>query len=139
MANMYPSKKTGGGGAPTETTLWTNPSPTSTFGITEATLSSSIDNFDYIKIKFAATTLYQASANCIECIYSKEDVRKTSVSTLGMQLAMSVRPTSNAKYNARRVYYMNDTKLSFSPAYQMNGSTTDNNSCIPLSIVGVKY
>ena len=123
----------------TETTLWTNPSPTSTFGVTEVTLSSSIDNFDYIKIKFAATTTYQASANCIECIYSKEDVRKTSISTAGMQLAMSVRPTSNTRYNARRIIYVSDTKLSFSSALQMSGSTTDNNSCIPLSIVGVKF
>ena len=35
--------KCGGGGALTETVLWTNPSPTSTFSGTECSLSSTLD------------------------------------------------------------------------------------------------
>lgn len=122
----------------TETTLWTNSSPTSTFDTQDVTLSQSIDNFDYIKIKFAMSTTYKTDAYCAECIYSKEDIRKTSTNTNGIQMGMCAK-TSSSRYNARRISYVSDTKLNFSSALQMSGSTAVNTAVIPLSIVGIKY
>jgi hypothetical protein len=47
--------------------------------------------------------------------------------------------TTSSRYNARRITYVSDTKLNFSSALQMSGSTAVNTAVIPLSIVGIKF
>ena len=52
-------KKKGGGGntpASTETVLWTNNSPTSTFANQTVTLSDNISDYDYLCFEYRSTT-----------------------------------------------------------------------------------
>ncbi len=57
--------KGGGGGKYTETVLWTNASPTSSFAQQNITLSDSISNYDYVRIYFRASTTNSAEKSII--------------------------------------------------------------------------
>lgn len=122
----------------TETTLWTNSSPTSTFANTTVTLSQSIENFDYIKFRIASTKSNTAESYQAESIFSVADVKRSTTTTYAPQCIISSRSTSGGQY-VRRFLYESNTSLSISSGQQIAGTSGNNNYVIPLSIVGIKY
>lgn len=141
MANMYPSKKAGGGGG-TETVLWTNPSPTSSLyqdSQKKPFLSDSVDNYDAIKIEYLGATSDQ-----INKMTAQWTVSALTAETYGMPLATISSWDSNGITYVRTVeiFPSNRSRMRFSSAYKTteSGSTgSDNTKVIPLNIIGVKY
>lgn len=129
--------KGGGGGKYTETSLWTNPSPSSTFDAQTVTLSDSIDNYKYIAIryKFTAGT---SDADYTTHIVSPSDIAK-SIPTSGINTdTVTLGGKTRANYNySRIVHYVSSTSLSFTIGYGTNFAGTSNNIAIPLEILGL--
>ena len=120
-------KKGGGGGKYTETSLWTNSAPTSSFAQQEVTLSDNIDNYDFIKVNFRNST---SDSTEIGTLISASDVAKSSV-----YLAFEV-IVSSAAY-VRRIQKTSSNSVSITGCYRLNG--TLNTACIPTSIAGCKF
>ena len=102
MANMYPSKMASGG-APTETVLWTNPSPSSEFesSINNAYLDkTSIDEADLIKIAYR------------------------SVNTSSTEFTVYLPPTQLQMYSYRMPLYLNPDYVHRQFTFQNNNSST---------------
>ena len=116
----------------TETTLWTNSSPTSSFASQTVTLSQDMDNFSYLKITVRAST---TSDKRIGVIISVSDFKNTVTSGQGASLGIC---GGNSGTHARRaVAYTSDTQVWFSNA--ASSGTSYNNTAIPVSISGLKY
>ena len=126
-----------GGGTLKETTLWTNPNPSASFGEQSVTLSDSILNYDYIKIEWAETT--SALTN------------KSSIMASASEFTKYKNPNNNAHtvcpglygrgasiMYARFIAYTSDTQIFFQNAVRLNSSGVDNTSTIPLNVYGVK-
>lgn len=134
MAEVLASlKKIGGNGEKyTETVLWTNPSPTADFAAQTVTLSDSIDNYKYLKIKYCFSTSYN-TGNCLSnYIISVDEFKKApypeASGTARLNFSFARMNTSNvAAY--RRFYYASSTTVRF--------GSTDTNALIPLEILGV--
>ena len=128
-------KKGGGGGKYTETSLWTNPSPTSSSGFPAqtVTLSESMDNFKYLAFKYRAST----GNDFVDCaIYSVEDVKNSSTTEIGNVIGLGS-VASGARIYSRYIDYVSSTSLSFTTAYRANASATGDGSAIPLEILGL--
>ena len=123
----YSSKPT-----PTETTLWTNSSPTSSFASQTVTLSQDIDNFDFLKITARAST---TSDKRIGVIISVSDFKNTV--TTGQGASLGICGGNSGAHARRAVAYTSDTQVWFSGA--ASGGTAYNNTAIPVSISGLKY
>lgn len=127
-------KTGGGGGALSETVLWTNPSPTSNFATQTVTLSQSIENFDYIKFVHRIST---SASNSGETIYSVSTF-KTSSNSVAIQPVIAARTGGNG-YPVRRIRYVSDTTVSFLSTNNAGSGASYNDAyCIPLSIIGIK-
>lgn len=137
--------KGGGGGAQyTETSLWTNPSPTSNFPASasyeDVTLSDSMANYKYIKITYAKGVNYQDRLTSV--IYDTEDILQfVSQSTLagafrGAVAHMDMNASNNSKYE-RSFMTLSNTVLRFYLAYIEGGTTTYRTTMIPTKIVGI--
>ena len=129
-------RKAGGGGKYTETSLWTNPSPTSGFTSQTVTLSESMDNYKYLKIKYAFSTSLYADANCNEIVIPVADFKKSLSAANGNALIV-VGGSSTTTLYTRFVFYPSDTGVQFGHSVQFQTSTTNNNTCIPLEILGL--
>lgn len=124
----YPSKPT-----LTETTLWTNSSPTSNFAAQSVTLSQSIANYSYIKIKWRGSTSITTESSIIieksELQSATEDANTNNIG-FGRKASTSY---------MRRVFYVSGTSLKFDAANGLGGTTGTNNSlAIPTSVIGMK-
>lgn len=136
MANMYPSKKAGGGTPKIEwTTLWSG--RLTSFAAQTITLSQSFNNFDYIQIGFWNST---SGSGYGELMATKD--------TLGCSIANSSRElvtitacldssTSYSRTIINDIDY-NGTKLKISAAFKLGGSGTNNNYAIPNYVSGGK-
>ena len=126
----------GGGEVTTESILWTNSSPTSTFAAQGVTLSDAISNYDDIRIYIRQST---SSATDGWVTYSAEKV-KTFVQTSDTPISVTgVRNSSANKSLGRCMYYTDDTHLQFGSAFIFGGNnTTDNTYVIPTKICGLK-
>lgn len=116
-----------------ETTLWTNSSPTSSFGAQNVTLSQSIQNFNYIKIICRASTSVSTTS---EAIYSKSFVLSCVSGNAAPRMALSTR-TGSQSY-VRIVNYASDTQIYFDTGHKRATSGDTNGYVIPTSIVGLK-
>lgn len=128
--------KGGGGGRYKETSLWTNPNPSSSYSNGTVTLSDDIDNYDYIKFTYKPWT---TSSQIMSSLYPLSDV-KLSVSgnsTTHSVMSMICNLTDNSNF-ARRVYYASDTSITFNASYQINASNSSANTNIPQQIIGCK-
>lgn len=131
--------RTGGGGSATETVLWTNPDSTVNFAAQNVTLSDSISNYDYIKIKYRGTPLvdYYSSA-----IIEVSELKKLLDSTTRGEFTVfvGVAPYYTNTYSmARGVKYVDDTTLYFRTAQSLGANGTSNVYAIPTEIIGLKY
>lgn len=132
-------KKGGGGGKYTETSLWTNPSPTSDFaGGQNVTLSDSISNYKYIKINFAYAASYNTGKCNTSIVISTDDFKDMTYNTNDRRngVSLSCQNTSNTAYS-RMAIYISDTTVRFGTCYQVPTNTTANANCIPLEILGL--
>ena len=127
--------KGGGGAKQTETVLWTNSSPTTSFNAQTVTLSDDIDNYDEIKINYK-----QSSTNSLSASVSipVSDLKNMTIQASGIFFAIASMNSSSIGY-FRRVGYASDTQIEFTTAYRVNNSGTDATMAIPTSIVGCKF
>lgn len=120
----------------TETSLWTNSSPTSAFASQTVSLSESIENFDYIKIKFKYANGYDIFSTPIVLVSDFKTFQANSQrSGAGMG---GIFDASNNMY-ARSYWYVNNTSVQFSAAYRLNSTTAYNDNLIPMEISGLKF
>lgn len=124
--------KGGGSGKYTETSLWTNSAPTSDFGAQTVTLSDSIDNYKYIKIKYSFSTSYNTGNYLSNYIISVDEFKKSpypeASGTARLNYSFARMNTSNVA-GYRRFYYASSTTVRF--------GSTDTNALIPLEILGL--
>ena len=130
-------KKGGGGGKYTETSLWTNQSPTSDFAGQSVTLSQSMDDFKYIKI-VSAYNKNNLTYTGIEII-PVEELKKAPYPTSTYNVGYFIGSNSTSYNYARRVYYINNTSMQISSANLVTSGTggTGNQMAIPLEILGL--
>lgn len=121
------------GGNMTETVLWTNTSPSSSFASQTVTLSQSIDNFDYIKI---TQKIHTSISGELATLIPVEDFKKClSAADTHFNMAFSV--NYSGQVYCRRIFYDSGTTVNFNNAYYVNNSGSSNSVCIPLKIFGV--
>lgn len=119
-----------------ETTLWTNSSPTSAFAGQTVNLSESIDNYDYIKVKFKYANGYDIFSTPIVLVSDFKTYQANSQrSGAGMG---GIFDASNNMYS-RCYWYVNNTSVQFSAAYRLNSTTQYNDNLIPIEISGLKF
>lgn len=139
MANMYPSKKAGGGGSGTRTTLWTNSTPTSSLAFKTINLSQSINNFTYIVFRYAVDTTNQTDAYCSEIIISTENLKKCLFDDESPHPYVELGGMSGNLYARHVSYNYNATKLVVEDCYRVNASGTSNTKMILLSVEGLNF
>ena len=126
-------KLSGGGGTPTQTLLWENPSPRKSFSSTTITLSNSASNFDIVKI---TAKRYYTDSSINDTLTTYFMYTNNAVS----DVIYSYTSNSDLYY---RCYYLvsGDTTIRFESAYNYNGSSasTANYYLIPIQVIGIKY
>ena len=125
--------KGGGGGKYTETSLWTNSSPTSDFATQNVTLSDSIDNYKYIKIVWKAYKSATTTSSVIVLVNDFKSFNYVANYTVG---SLASNNSSNQPY-ARRYVYVSDTVIGFHDALRIYAAATSNDMAIPLEILGL--
>ena len=138
MSEKLCTLKKKGGGTLKETTLWTNPSPSSAFAAQTVTLSQDFTTFDYVRIYWM-----QGSANTTDVFYIDipSDVMVESFIQSGNPkpfISLCAWRDDTNYSMARRVFYSSNTKIQFTTAILMNGTGTNNALIIPTKISGIK-
>jgi hypothetical protein len=131
--------RTGGGGSATETVLWTNGSPTSSFASQTVTLSQTIENFDYIKIVFRKSTTNADEGILILPTKTVKESLNNTASTYRCCIGLCV-GNSNSTYV--RTIFVNSgvyDAIGIDTATRLNASGTSNITAIPTQIIGLKY
>lgn len=128
--------RSGGGENSTETLLWTNPNPTSSFSEQAVQLSQSIEDFDLIKVTFKISTTNAEEGVIIVPTQtiknSLNNTNNTFRTSIGVRLS---------GYNYVRPLFINSgvyDKLGISSAKIPGNSGTSNTSATPLQVIGIK-
>jgi hypothetical protein len=135
VINMLPH-----GGSESETVLWTNPSPTSSFAAQSVTLSDSLLNYKYLKITYRSAntnvvnyyTLYPIVDDNGEIIYAGGNGNPRMIisyiisSGTARQRRFSIEDSA-----ATTIYFTTCQNIGSS-------STTVNGAMIPITISGIK-
>lgn len=125
------------GGSVLEITIWSNSSPNSSFSNQSITLSEGISHFKQIKFIYKVLNTDDAAQMSITL---NSDELSTNSST-GAQLLPNVYMggwgATNTAY-ARGITYTNDTTLYMGSSYRIANTGNNNNTNIPLSIIGLK-
>ena len=123
------------GGSLKETVLWTNPSPTISFGYTLVTLSDDFTNYKFIKITYYKDTnggtLYSSG------LYTPDAI-KTFYGTPAGRGALAYTETSSLAYVRNIIYSGTDTELQFGNGLKVNAAGTAPSMLIPYQIIGLK-
>ena len=121
-------RKKGGGGRYTETSLWTNQSPSSSFATQTVTLSTGLSNYKYVmfKVAYATNTLNQTW----NLIAKVTDFISATQSNSVPNYILAERNTSGTM-RYRSAYYVSDTSIKFDTA------TGSDANLIPLEILGL--
>lgn len=127
----------GGGSQPTETTLWTNTSPSADFTATTVTLSESIQNFDYIKVMYKFNKSDSDSTAVGDMMTVADFVYCSTSSAVKQKLFLGAKLDNYS--NARSVIYNTNTKIDIGNSTRVNQSGQNNAYTIPIKIVGIKY
>lgn len=133
-----------------KTTLWTNSNPSSNFSGQDVTLSSNIEDFSYIEIKFIS---YRNSSpekkQTISQIYNSEELmlldNKNTTETrdnkffVGVVTRVTYHNTSGSNSTYTRTFYVISSKIiHFNGGIIWNSGTANDSICIPVEIVGIK-
>lgn len=116
-------------GGSTETVLWTNNSPTSSFAVQSVTLSDDYTNYDYLEFYFRSTTSDDTEYRDI--IPTSVLAKSTSASTC------TIGNSSSSKIRSRGIYATSNTSIRISDCYPLNSTSASNTSVIPTKIVGI--
>ena len=130
---LYSTKPTGGF---TETSLWTNSSPTSTFAAQTVSLNQTITTtkFDYIKIKVRVSTSVSTEQSYI---FPTSEFLNFADSGSNMPRGyVGMRINSN---QARFVTMTSTSQVKFSASYQLASTSSNSTGIIPVSISGLKF
>lgn len=129
MARMYPSKKKSGF---KETTLWTNPSPSSSFANQEISLSST-SPYDYIKITWRWST---SDSTEFETIFPRNEYNGSKRLSIGGSLDTNT--TARYRFWSQASSY---TAMGWSNSVQHTSSsqTTSGAYVIPTKITGLNF
>ena len=130
---MRPQKNRGGTELK-ETVLWTNPSPTVSFGAQTVTLSQNIEDFQYIAVYNRVSTT-NTSESYVMC--TVDEFKNFILTGTHTNMALGIRLSGNRSF-ARAVYYSNATQIEFANAYEMTAPSGNNAYVIPTKIVGLK-
>ena len=117
---------------PTETTLWTNSSPTSTFAAQTVNLSQAYSNFDYLKFVFRRST-----SDSYEAVFV---FPKSEFTSKSRSLTVGISGTTAGSDNIMRNIYQSSgstSQMKFSTGWSY-GNTNVPGNCIPKSIIGIK-
>lgn len=134
---FIPMNSGSSGGGLTETTLWTNPSPTSAMaGGTTFTLSDDYTNYDYLKFTYRFST---TDATEGEVIVPKSSV-DSSVSSVqnSNRIGLSVVTTSAASRLISRSNSTTTTELATTNSRAWGGTGQSTTTIIPTKISGLK-
>lgn len=125
-----------GGGAMSETTLWTNPNPTSAMaqGAT-IPLSQAYTDFDYIKIVYRLST---SNATEGSVIYPKDDVTASVSAAAERRMGIQAYLTNNYARIIYRPDNVTTNSFTISNARQLQGSGTSTSNLIPIKVIGLK-
>lgn len=133
MAEVLASlKKIGGNGEQyTETSLWTNPSPTANFAGQIVELSDNISNYKYIAVKWKDSTSVDQVGEIV--LDSANFMTQASSPNFYNFPAMV---SSNQSYT-RAVAYNSANKIQFGQCYRLGQTTTNNAYSVPTEILGI--
>lgn len=136
MAEKLCALRKKGGKAPqyTETSLWTNPSPSADFANQTITLSEGMSNFKYLAVKFKALK-GQTDSDAIRTVVSVEDFGKIG-NTANTPCVRLGGANSTGVYS-RAFYKASDTSITITNANATNTQATANSTAIPLEILGI--
>lgn len=126
-----------GSGGLTETTLWTNPSPTSAMNAsTILSLSDDYTNYDFLRIKYRFST---TSAAEWDVIASKDSITTAIANTTtSNRISMCIVGTSTLVRTLSRSDSTTLRDLIVTNTRQWGGSTTSTTTVIPTEIIGMK-
>lgn len=145
----YIEMQNGNGGGMTETVLWTNPNPTTSFAPQTITLSQSVSNFKLFGLYFIANTTNQPN-NIIAEYFSMEycdvnmnkaDKDNNIITNKSSSFCLTDKnPTrlhrwftfGDTNYNSIRFWYGMFFNTTYPSGYNSN------NCCVPIKVVGVK-
>ena len=134
--NLATLRKNGGGGSMTETSLWTNSAPTSSFASQQITLSDNMTNYTYIKIKIRRSTSVSTVHSVIFLVDDFTDFTNSASKMIGAIANYGTSSTTN-RY-ARTIGYAAANIVSVSGSTRIGGTGTDDVSLIPVEIIGIK-
>lgn len=132
----------GGGGALSETVLWTNTSPTSSFSNLTIDLDSSLDNgYKYIKIVYRVSTTNSKEYEIL--IDAQAFLSNGSLTAAGNYTGCigTMKPSGSSYVLMDRGFRKpstSDTGMIFSHCYVLGATTLDDNYTIPTKIIGLK-
>lgn len=127
-----------GGGGMTETTLWTNPSTSSSLAAGDVTLSQSIANFDLLKFEFNYSTSDTTNIITYVDVPTYRANSKSASGTAGKGINPSCLIYTGSAYYNRPLYYTSDTKTYIGACGRVGSSGTYNTDCILKYIKGIK-
>lgn len=128
-------RKKGGGQKYTETSLWTNPSPSTNFSGQTVTLSQGMSNFKYIGIKYK-TSKTQTESDAITEILTVDDFNRCGAGSTSGEPQLRIGGYGSYPF-VRLVNKASDTSITFSLAYRVNAATNLSEIVIPLEILGL--
>ena len=123
-----------GGGALSETVLWTNPSPTSGFTSQSVNLSDNLTNYKFIK---ATWKISKSTSDEAAVIMSIDDFLQTGLTQSDFLFTLTSRISNNITA-VRSCWYETDNKIHIGTGIDAGSSTTRNDNCIPLKVFGLK-
>ena len=143
MALIRCSSSSGGGSGLSETVLWTNQSPTSSFAPSSATSldTGKFSDYDYIKIIVKSDNT--SSAKEFSIIWEEaefENLKLIGTDTAsGIQAGMITLVTSSSGvYRWRSFKYVSDTSVLFGHSKKSDTTSNQDSYVIPYMIVGLK-
>lgn len=123
-----------GGGALSETVLWTNPSPTTNFASQNVTLSESFKNFKIVRFYYKASKSYTVEYYVDYTSEFLDQATETNARCIA-GLAVSQGSASNV---VRPIAKSSDTVLIIRGCYQISGTTAHPELATPTKICGLK-
>lgn len=122
------------GGTLSETTLWTNPSPTSNFAAQTVNLSDNIKNYSYIEVEYKMSK----SSTVFSKLLMPVSIFTQNLSTDNPMIWLSRGRNDGTGGMVRCARYASDTSVYISTTTGIGAGTTDNQYCIPTYIYGCK-
>ncbi len=119
-----------------ETTLWTNPNPTSQFTPQTITLSDNIQNYKQIKLRFKGHYSLTPPEDEYYNQFQYTDKFIENVSWIFGMAGSRSQPTG--QLGCRNMYYISNTSIGFSNAYRTVSTSPNNDWPTPIAIIGLK-